>query len=95
MSPRTFRIGNLSFMDAGRERGGRTAPQGWPGAIASAAAMVITSVVGFVLIPNWLIGYLSLRVSPKMRDLLVTGWWAFAFVACCALLLGLQRRGWR
>jgi len=64
----------------------------WSRAVVAAAIVVVASAAAFVLIPNQLIGYLSLRVSPKERDLLVTGWWVLAFVGCCWLFVQLQPR---
>lgn len=76
------------------DRAGRTSDdrETWSRAALAAAVMVVASAAGFVLIPNQLIAYLSLRVSPKERDLLVTGWWALAFVGCCWLFVRLQSR---
>jgi hypothetical protein len=64
---------------------------GWGSAVGRAALMLVVSVLGFVIIPNQLLTYLSLRVIPKERDLLVTLWWAAAFVGSCWLFLRLQR----
>ena len=56
-----------------------------------AAVMLLTSYLVFILIPNNLLTYLSTRVVPFTRDLLVTLWWAAAFVGTCWLFVRLQR----
>jgi hypothetical protein len=44
-----------------------------------------------VFVPNALLGYLSTRVVPTWRDLIVVAWWAFAFLGCCWVFVRLQR----
>jgi hypothetical protein len=53
--------------------------------------MLVVSWAAFVLIPNQMLSYLSLHVEPRVRDLLVTLWWAFALVGCSWLFIRLQR----
>jgi hypothetical protein len=66
--------------------------RGWPGAIVAAAVMVVLSFVLLVLLPNTLLGYLTTRVVPTWRDLLVVVYWMAAFAACCWAFLLLQRQ---
>jgi hypothetical protein len=46
----------------------------WATATARAAVLLAASVVGFVVFPNWLVGYLSTRVTPTGRDILLAIW---------------------
>ena len=64
---------------------------GWNRAVTGAALMIVLSYVAFVFVPNTLLGYLSTRVVPTWRDLIVVAWWAMAFVACCWVFVRLQR----
>ena len=61
-------------------------------AVISAAVMIALSFVALVLVPNTLLGYLTTRVVPTWRDLIVVAWWAVAFVGCCVVFVRLQRR---
>jgi hypothetical protein len=56
-----------------------------------AAVMLLACYLLFVLVPNNLLSYLSLHTAPRNRDLLVTFWWAVAFVFACWLFVRLQR----
>lgn len=60
-------------------------------AVIGAAVMIVLSYLAFVLVPNTLLGYLSTRVVPTWRDLIVVTWWAAAFVGCCWVFVRLQR----
>lgn len=75
--------------------GERVGSQGgsWISAILGAAAMVLVSFLVFVLIPNSLLAYLTTRMTPTGRDLVVVAWWVFAFVVSCVVFVRLQRRG--
>ena len=64
----------------------------WVGAAIRAAAMVVASVVVFALVPERLLTYLAIRVSPSVRDALVVLWWAIALAAMLALFVRLQTR---
>ncbi|MBI3648391.1 MAG: hypothetical protein HY240_06555 [Actinobacteria bacterium] len=64
---------------------------GWGSAALRAALMLVVSILGFVFIPNQLLTYLSLRVVPRERDLLVTLWWVVTLVACSWLFVRLQQ----
>lgn len=80
------------MVDTGSSRGGAPSPAaGWPASIVKAAVMLLVCYLVFVLAPNDLLGYLSKHVEPRVRDLLVAGWWAVAFVAACWLFVRLQR----
>lgn len=64
----------------------------WGRAALAALAMVVVSFLVFVLIPNTLLGYLTTRMTPTGRDLVVAAWWAFGFVLACVIFVRLQPR---
>jgi hypothetical protein len=76
-----------------RERAGEDAgARSWGAAFLAAAVMVLLTFLSFVLIPNSLLGYLTTRMTPTGRDLVVVGWWTLAFLICCVVFVRLQRR---
>lgn len=78
--------------DIGGSRGNvPSSPADWPTSIVKAAVMLAVSYLVFVLVPNDLLDYLSKHVEPRVRDLIVAGWWAVAFVGACWLCVRLQR----
>jgi hypothetical protein len=82
-------------MTAVKERqDGESAAPGppWPSAIAAAVVMIVLCWVSFVFAPNTLLGFLSTRVVPTWRDLIVIVYWMAAFVCCCWAFVALQRR---
>jgi hypothetical protein len=81
-------------MGADPERASRDrSAMSWGGAILGAAAMVLLSFLVFVLIPNSLLGYLTTRMTPTGRDLVIVGWWALAFLIASLVFVSLQHRG--
>jgi membrane-anchored protein YejM (alkaline phosphatase superfamily) len=68
------------------------ADMSWRSAVVRAAILLVASVVAFVVVPDRLLAYLSLHVAPAVRDLLVTGWIAVAFVGVAVLFVRLQGR---
>ena len=68
------------------------ASSSWGRAIALGAAILLVILVTLILIPNALLGYLSTRVTPNARDLIVVAVWLVGFVLCCVLFVRLQRR---
>ncbi len=62
----------------------------WVGAAIRAAVMLVVSVVVFALVPERLLTFLAIRVSPSVRDALVVLWWAVALVATLILFVRLQ-----
>ncbi len=58
--------------------------------LARAALVLILSFLGFVLIPNRLVAYLSLHVVPRTRDALVLLWVIAFFVFMSWLFVRLQ-----
>ncbi len=81
-------------MGSNRERaGGDADARSWGAAFIAAAVMVLLSFLAFVLIPNSLLGYLTTRMTPTGRDLVVVGWWTLAFLISCVVFVRLQRRG--
>lgn len=63
----------------------------WPRAVGIAAVMLVASYLLYALIPNNLLTYLSIRTSPRNRDLLVSLWWVAALGFGCWLFVRLQR----
>ena len=72
---------------------GRTGPDdhGWGTALLRAGILLVLSWAAFLLVPDRLMVYLSTRVAPHTRDVLVTLWVLVAFVGLCVLLVALQR----
>ena len=67
--------------------------EGWGTAAWKAALMLVVAAVGFVLVPDRLMQYLPNQgVSPRVRDLIVTGWTLAWFVAASYLFVRIQRR---
>lgn len=65
----------------------------WAGAALRGLGVLASCIVLFVLFPNWLVGYLALRVTPTGRDLILSGWFGVAFVLGCVVFVRLQPRG--
>jgi hypothetical protein len=63
----------------------------WVAPTVRAALMLTVSVIVFLVIPNRLLGYLSVHLVPTARDLLMAVWWLIAFVFACWLFVRLQR----
>jgi len=57
-----------------------------------AAAVLIAAVVGFMVVPDRLVAYLSLHVASRTRDAIVLLWSIFWFVALSLAFVQLQRR---
>jgi hypothetical protein len=64
----------------------------WGVASVKAVAMIAISFLVFVLVPNSLLGYLTTRMTPTGRDLVVAAWWLAAFVVACWIFVRMQRR---
>lgn len=62
-------------------------------ALIASAVMVVLTFVSLVLVPNTLLGYLTTRVVPTWRDLIVVTWWVIAFIGCSVVFVRLQRWG--
>ncbi len=63
----------------------------WTAPTIRAAVMLVVSWIVFLLVPNRLLGYLSVHLVPTARDLLMVVWWVVAFVFACWLFVRLQR----
>ncbi len=80
-------------MSSSGELGGQSADMDpWGNALFHAVVMVALSFIAFVLIPNTLLGYLTTRMTPVGRDLVVTGCWAVAFLIVCVVFVRLQQK---
>ena len=73
-------------------RGGDGEVEGWGRASLKALAVWVCALAGVVLIPDRLIAYLSLHVSPPTRDLLVLLSFVIAFLLVGWLFVRLQRQ---
>jgi hypothetical protein len=77
----------------GGATGGATSAgeEGWGAALVESAIILVLAMVGFGVVPDRLISYLSLHMSPAGRDLLVSLWILVFFVFLCWLYVRLQR----
>jgi hypothetical protein len=66
--------------------------ESWRPALLKAAAVVVLAVVGFMIVPDRLLVYLSTRVSPHIRDAIMTLWTAAFFGAMSFAFTFLQKR---
>lgn len=75
------------------EKGGRSpgSVDTWGSSILKAALILILAWAGFLFVPNQLLGFLSQRVTPHARDLLVTLWFVFFFVALSVVFVAVQK----
>jgi hypothetical protein len=53
--------------------------------------MLVASFLALVIVPDRLLAFLSPRITPASRDLLVVAWVTVAFVALCWLFVAIQR----
>jgi hypothetical protein len=68
-------------------------PENWGRALSKGAVILITSLVGFVVVPDELLAYLPVHgVAPRPRDAIVAVWVAIWFVATSVVFVRLQRR---
>jgi hypothetical protein len=65
----------------------------WGPALLRAAAILVLSWAGFLLIPDRLLAYLSTRVTPHSRDALVSAWVVIWFLALSWVFVKFQERG--
>ena len=66
--------------------------EGWIRAVAKAGLLLAAAFAGFAILPDWLVGFLSPRVSPGIRDALIAAWVTVFFVVMCWGLVAAQRR---
>ncbi len=66
--------------------------EGWGRATWKAAVILVAAVVGFMIVPDRLVAYLSLHVAPRVRDAIVALWVSVAFLALCWVFVALQRK---
>jgi hypothetical protein len=59
-------------------------------AVWKALIVLVLSIVGFMLVPDRLLSYLSVHVAPNTRDALVSLWLAVYFVFLTWLFVRLQ-----
>jgi len=75
--------------EAGRPKG-VVSGGGWGSGLARSSLLLILSFIGFVLVPDRLVGYLSLHVVPRTRDALVLLWVIPFFVFMSWVFVRLQ-----
>lgn len=68
------------------------AETGWGAAVWKGLVVLIASFLGFVIVPDRLVSYLSLHVAPDVRDALGVVWWIAFLVFLSWLFVRLQRR---
>jgi hypothetical protein len=73
-------------------RVGGARDDGWGGALARAAIVLIASFLGFVIVPDRLLNYLATRAVPRTRDGLVVLWVVVFFVAMSYGFVAVQRK---
>lgn len=61
-------------------------------ALLKAFIILLLAFVGFAIIPDRLVAYLSLHVAPRVRDSLVTLWVIVYFIFLTWLFVRLQPR---
>jgi hypothetical protein len=67
--------------------------EGWGPAFGKALLLLIVAVVGFILVPNYLLQYLPTHgVAPRTRDVIVAVWALAWFVAASYLFVRIQPR---
>lgn len=69
-----------------------TDAEGWLPGAWKAAVLLIAAFVGFMVVPDRLVAYLSLHVAPRIRDAIILLWSVFWFIALSFVLVLLQRR---
>ncbi len=77
--------------DSGKGQGSPGSVDTWGSSILKAALILILAWAGFLFVPNQLLGFLSRRVTPHARDLLVTLWVVVFFVALSVVFTALQK----
>jgi hypothetical protein len=75
-----------------RSLDGGGAADGWSSAAIRAALVLVLSVVGFVLVPDRIVTYLSEHARPSVRDLATLVWVLGWFTVLSWLVTRLQRR---
>lgn len=84
--------GSSSAAEPPDGRGGEgTGAERWLPAAWKAAVLLIAAVVGFMIVPDRLVAYLSLHVISRIRDAIVLLWSVTWFVALSVVLVRLQR----
>jgi hypothetical protein len=64
----------------------------WSSAAIRAAVIAVLSVIGFVLVPDRMVTYLSENTRPGVRDLATLAWVLAWFVLLSWLVTRLQRQ---
>jgi len=67
------------------------ATERWRRSSAIAAVLLVVAVVGFVVVPDRLLAFLSTRTGPRTRDALVVLYVVVFFIALSWLFVRVQR----
>ena len=68
-----------------------SATERWGRSSAIAAAVLVVAVVGFVVVPDRLLAFLSTRTAPRTRDALLVLYVVVFFIAILWLFVRVQR----
>jgi hypothetical protein len=68
-----------------------SATERWGRSSAIAAAVLVVAVVGFVVVPDRLLAFLSTRTAPRTRDALLVLYVVVFFIAISWLFVRVQR----
>ena len=70
-----------------------SATERWPRSLAIAATLLVVAVVGFVVVPDRLLAFLSTRTAARTRDALVVLYAVVFFITISWLFVRVQRGG--
>ncbi len=68
------------------------AATGWGRALLAGSAVLVASVIVLLVVPDRLMAFLSPRVSPAIRDVLVVAWVGAWLLVLTAGIMAIQRR---
>lgn len=74
-----------------REVPRRAPAEPWGSAALRAGVVLAGALIALAIVPDRLMAFLTLRVSPRLRDLLVVAWVGVSLLALSWGLVALQR----
>jgi hypothetical protein len=72
--------------------GSSSTVEGWGPALLEGSVVLLLCWAGFLFVPDRLLAYLTTRVSPHVRDALVTAYFVLFFIALAWGFVRLQQR---
>ena len=72
--------------------GSSSTSEGWGQAVLKGAIVILVSWAGFLFVPDRMLAYLTRRVTPHVRDAIVTAYVVVFFIALARGFVLLQRR---